>query len=87
MTMPVSMLVIVMVPVAFVVAPALLIVVVVGMGPVSAGIGRVVVMSGNPTIVVSLRRPEAPHPDHPYGGWWRRGRLIRYRWWSNAHKH
>jgi hypothetical protein len=78
-----SMAVIFMAPVTFVVSPAFPIVVVMWVGPGCAGVGWLLVSSGHPTIVVTLRRPEAAHPDHPNGrGWWRRG-LIRHRWRRN----
>ena len=78
-----SMAVIFMAPVTFVVSPSFPIVVVMWMGPGCARVGWLLVASGHPTIVVTLRRPEAAHPDHPNGRrWWRRG-LIRYRWRRN----
>jgi hypothetical protein len=79
MSMAVIVIVIFMPPVTFVVSPSFPIVVVVWVGPGCARIGRLFVASGHPTIVVTLRRPEASYPDHADGRRWRRGRFIRYR--------
>ena len=78
-----AVIVIFMAPVTFVVSPSFPIVVVMWMGPRCARVGRLLVASGDPTIVVTLRRPEASHPDHADDGRWRRRRLIRYRWRRN----
>jgi hypothetical protein len=72
-----------MAPMPFVVSPPFSIVVVVWMRPGCTRVGRSIVVSGDPTIVVSLRRPESAHPDHADDRRWRRRRLIRYRWWCN----
>lgn len=82
-----AVIVIFMAPVPFVEAPTFRVVVVMWMRPGCAWVGWLLVASGNPTIVVSLRRPEAAHPDHPDCGGWRRGRLIGYRRWGNSHIH
>lgn len=83
--MPVAVIVIVifMAPVTFVISPAFPIVVVMWMGPGCAWIGWMVVVSGDPTVVLSLWRPKTAHPDHPDGGRWRRRGFIRYRWRRN----
>jgi hypothetical protein len=68
--------VIFMAPVPFIVFPPFPIVVVMWMGPGCTRVGGLLVASGDPTIVVTLGRPEASHPDHPNNGRWRRRRLI-----------
>src|ERR1700751_6037268 len=81
MFMPVRMavFVVLVVPVPFVVVPAIRVPVVVGMTPVRAGIWRAVVVTGNPAIMMSLRHPEAGYPYHRgLWRWWRR-RFIGYR--------
>ena len=79
--------VIFMAPVPFVEAPTFRVVVVLWMRPGGAWVGWLLVASGHPTIVVSLRRPEAAHPDHPDGGRRGRGWLIGYRRRCNSHIH
>jgi hypothetical protein len=81
--MPVAVIVIFMAPVTFVISPSFPIVVVMWMGPGCARVGWMVVVSGDPTVVLSLWRPKAAHPDHPDGGRWRRRGFIRYRWRRN----
>ena len=83
MAMSMAVIVIFMPPVTFVVSPSFPIVVVVWVGPGCARIGRLFVASGHPTIVVTLRCPEAAHPDHADGRRWRWRRFIRYRWRRN----
>ena len=83
MAMSMAVIVIFMPPVTFVVAPAFPIVVVMWVGPGCARIGWSLVASGHPTIVVTLRCPEASHPDHADGRRWRWRRFIRYRWRRN----
>jgi hypothetical protein len=70
------------IPVAFVHLPATLIVVVVGVGPVGAGIGRPLPCTWNPDIVAAARHPVPIDPDEAFRGhgrrdfiadWWRRG--------------
>jgi hypothetical protein len=70
------------IPVAFVHLPATLIVVVVGVGPVGAGIGRLLPCTWNPDIVAAARHPVPIDPDEAFRGhgrrdfiadWWRRG--------------
>jgi hypothetical protein len=78
--LPMAVIVIFSVPVPFVVSPPILIVVVVRVRPKCPLVGWFLVASGHPAVVVTLRRPEAAHPDHPDSGRRRRGWLIRY-WW------
>jgi hypothetical protein len=75
--MAVIVIVIFMAPVPFIVFPPFPIVVVMWMRPGCTLVRGTLVASGDPTIVVTLRRPEASHPDHPDDGRWRRRRLIR----------
>jgi hypothetical protein len=72
--MPVAVIMVLAVPVPFIVAPAIRVPVVVGMTPVSAGIGRLFVAASNPAIMMSLRHPEAAYPYHRgrRRWWWRR---------------
>src|ERR1700724_3619718 len=60
--MPMAVFMVLAVPVPFIVAPAIRVPVVVGMTPVSAGIGRLFVAAGNPAIMMPLRHPEAAYP-------------------------
>jgi hypothetical protein len=76
MVMVMAVIMILMAPVPFVVSPPFPIVVVMWMRPGCTGVGRVLVASGDPTIVLTLGRPETSHPDHPNDGRWRRRRLI-----------
>jgi hypothetical protein len=70
---PMSVFVIFAVPVSFVVAPAIGVMVVVWVAPVSSRIGWLFVAAGNPTIVMSLGHPEAGNPYHlGRGRRWRR---------------
>jgi hypothetical protein len=78
---PVAVIMVLVVPVTFIVPPAIRVPVVVGMTPVSAGIGRLFVPAGNPPIVMSLRHPEAAYPYHRgRGRWWWRRFIANRRW-------
>ena len=74
---------VVMAPMSFVVSPPFPVVVIMWMRPGCTRVRRLLVASGDPTIVVTLRRPEASYPDHADDGRWRWRRLIRYRWRRN----
>ncbi len=83
MSMVVSMVVVMVfmifvVPVAFMELPAFGIVVVMRVRPISARIWRPAVMARNPTILASLNRPEALHPNKS-GSWRGRGCLVTQR--------
>jgi hypothetical protein len=79
--MPVAVIMVLAVPVPFIVVPAVRVPVVVGMTPVSAGKGRLVVVAGNPAIMMSLRQPEAAYPYHRGSRrWWRRRFIGNRRW-------
>jgi hypothetical protein len=73
------------IPVAFVHLPALLVVVVVGMGPIGTGIGRPLPDSGNPDVAAFALAPVAIDPrvafswhggPHFIADRWRRGADI-----------
>jgi hypothetical protein len=68
------------VPMAFVDLPALLVVVVVGMGPVGAGVGWPLPDTGNPDVATAVNSPVAVDPGVALC---RHGRsyLISHRWW------
>ena len=69
------------VPVPFIVSPAIRVPVVVGMTPVSAGIGGLFVATGNPAIMMSLGYPETTYPHHlGHRRWWRRRFIPNRRW-------
>ena len=80
----VTVVMIFMVPVSFVIPPAVRIPVIVRMGPVRSRERRAIVVPGNPTIPGSLRGPEARYP-HKVGlggrGWrW----FVAYWWWRDS---
>src|ERR1700722_9693333 len=81
--MPVAVIMVLVVPVPFVIMPAIVVPVVVGMTPVSAGIGRLVVVAGNPAIMMTLGCPETTDPYHRGLGRRRWRRFIRNRRWRN----
>jgi hypothetical protein len=79
--MPVAVVMVLAVPVPFIVAPAIRVPVVVGMTPVSAGIGRLFIAASNPAIMMSLRHPETAYPYHRgRRRWWRRRFIGNRRW-------
>ena len=63
MITPVVIVVILMVPVAFMKLPAFLIMVVMGMGPICAFVRRALPVSCNPAIVVTLGYPVSLDPN------------------------
>ena len=80
----VAVVMIFMVPVALVILPTLVNVIVVRMGPVGSRKRRTLVMPCDPTIVMSLGRPEALYPGN-LGCGRRRGRcLVSYGWRRKA---
>jgi hypothetical protein len=81
MSVRMTVFVVLVVPVAFVVVPAIRVPVVVGMTPVRAGIGWSFIAAGNPAIMMSLRHPEAAYPYHRGFRWrWRRRFIANRRW-------
>ena len=78
--------VVLMIPVALVHLPALVIVVVVGMAPVSAGVRWPVPTSWNPAIVPPIIAPVAIDPSKTFAwhGW---TSFVPKRWWCAADIH
>jgi len=60
---PMVIIVILVIPVTFVVCPALLVMVVMGMGPICAFVRRALPVSRNPAIVVTLGYPVSLDPN------------------------
>ena len=68
------------IPMAFVYLPALLIVVVVGMAPVGAGIGRALPDAGSPDVAASIVAPVAFSPYIAFAGHCRTDFNAQGRW-------
>jgi hypothetical protein len=77
-TMPVTVIMVFPGPRAFTVMPSMRSVLVVRTGPICAGVGRLYIVTGNPAIVLTLRRPESAYPDERRFRRWR-GCLITNR--------
>ncbi len=67
--------VVIVVPMAFMYLPALLVMVVVGVGPIGAGIGWPLPGTGHPHIVIASNAPVAIDPGVAFC-WYRRSRFI-----------
>ena len=70
---------IIMVPVSFVEAPSLLVVVIVRMAPIGAGVRRPVPTSGNPYVLALSGAPITVDPSVAFAGW--RGTSLIAHWW------
>jgi hypothetical protein len=81
MAVGVAMPVVLVVPMAFFVTPAVCVAVVVWVRPVGARIGRLIVVARDPTIAMPVRHPETSNPNHANNGWRRGRRFNRDRWW------
>jgi len=72
-TMPMAVIMILSAPRAFTIVPATRSMLVMWTGPICAWIGRPYVVTGDPAIVLTLRRPETAYPDERrFWRWWRR---------------
>ncbi len=70
------------VPMTFMDLPALLVVVVVRMGPVGTGIGRTLPDAGNPHIMAATLSPVAIDPGVAFS--WRDGSDLITHWWRSG---
>ncbi len=85
MTVGMPVTVIFVVPMTFCVSPAISMTVIVGARPVRARVRRLVIVPGNPTVVMALGRPESANPNHAYNwGWWRWGLDTNWWWWRDT---